>query len=95
MVWLEIDDALDFLRIPADNADIIDQLAQSVPAYIEATTGYPAELTAGANPNEVVKSLARFVIQLWYNPDGTDGDQLMRVVESLQKTVRAMVAAGL
>lgn len=92
--WMETDEALDLLRVSSDNLPIIEQLAASVPSYVEVTTGYPAEDTAGGDCHELVKQLSRFVLQLWFNPDGTDSQALTRVVESLAKSVKALVAVG-
>ena len=94
MGWMMQQEAYDLLRVSSDNLTVIDALCSSVPQYIEVTTGYPAELVAD-EPNELVKQLARFVLQLWYNPDGTDAQALKRVVDSLSCSVRAMVAAGM
>ena len=92
--WLDLDEALDLLRVTDDNGDIVQGLAASIPAYVEVMTGYPAELTAGQTPSEVVKPLCRFLLQLWYNPDGTDSERLSKVVDSMAKTVKAFVVAG-
>ena len=92
--WMEQQEALDLLRIGSDNLLVVDAICSSVPQYIEVTTGYPAELVED-NPSEIVKQLARFVLQFWYNPDGTDAQALKRVVDSLSCSVRAMVAAGM
>lgn len=94
MKWLDQQDALDLLRISEDNAGVAKQLADSVPAFIETVTGYPASLTEGESPNELVKQLARFVLQLWYNPDGTDAAALRRVVDSLGMCVKSLVVDG-
>lgn len=87
-------EALDLLRVSADNLLIIDQLAASVPSYVEALTGYPADTAAGDDCDELVKQLSRFVLQLWFNPDGTDGERLEKVVVSLAKSVKALVTSG-
>ena len=92
--WMQDDEALDLLRVSSDNLGVIEQLAASVPSYVEATTGYSASLAAGDECHELVKQLARFVLQLWYNPDGTDSQALTRVVDSLAKSVRQLVAVG-
>lgn len=92
--WMETDEALDLLRVSSDNLPIIESLAASVPSYVEVTTGYPAALAADTECHELVKQLARFTLQLWFNPDGTDSEALTRVVESLAKSVRQLVAVG-
>ena len=92
--WMETDEALDLLRVSSDNLNIIEQYAASVPSHVEVTTGYPAALTAGDDCHELVKQLARFTLQLWFNPDGTDSQALTRVIDSLAKSVRQLVAVG-
>lgn len=92
--WLDETKALDLLRVSADNVPIIEALAASVPSYVEALTGYPATVTAGERCDDLVKQLSRFVLQLWFNPDGTDGGRLEQVVYSLAKSVKALVVSG-
>ncbi|ACV21878.1 Uncharacterised protein [Slackia heliotrinireducens] len=92
--WMETGEALDLLRVSSDNLPLIEQLAASVPSYVEVMTGYPAEYTAGDDCHELVKQLSRFVLQLWFNPDGTDSQALSRVVGSLAKSVKALVGVG-
>lgn len=94
LAWMEQQEAFDLLRVSNDNLLVVNALCSSVPQYIEVTTGYPAALVED-EPSELVKQLARFVLQLWYNPDGTDALALKRVVDSLSCSVRAMVVAGM
>lgn len=91
MEWLKVEDMADFLRVGEESHGIIEALAATVPEYIDTTTGYPATLTAGEEPHETVKQLARFLIQLWFNPDGSDARQLRQVVNSLTYAVKTMV----
>ena len=93
LAWLEDSVAFDFLRVGDENLPVVQSLAMSIPGYIEVATGYPAGKTSSAEPDEVVKPLALFLLQLWFNPDGTDARQLTRVVQSLEKAVRAHVVA--
>lgn len=88
--WLDVSDALDMLRVSEDNAEIVKTLTASIPAYVEVTTGYPSELVASDDCDEVVKQLCRMTLQLWYNPDGTDAPKLEAITNGLAKTVRAM-----
>ena len=92
--WMTVDEALDLLRVSDDNEDIIDAHAATIPGYVEITTGYPATCTQGVNCDETVKALCRFVLQLWFNPDGTDADSLKRTIDSLTASVKALVIAG-
>lgn len=93
MEWLSDEEARDLLRVSADNDTIIKALRDAIPQFIEAQTGYPAQYLVGASPDPLAAQLARFVLQLWYNPDGTDSEALTRVVESLAKTLRAMMTS--
>lgn len=91
--WLDYEEAFDFLRVGSENIGVVEALTVSIPAYVETTTGYPASKLSSEEPDEIVKPLALFLLQLWYNPDGTDSRQLTRVVQSLEKTVRAYVVS--
>jgi len=91
--WLDVADACDLLRVSEDNAGVIESHAESIPRYVEITTGYPATCTSGAACDETVKQLCRFILQLWFNPDGTDAQQLTRTIDSLTATVKALVIA--
>ena len=73
------------------NAAIVDGLLKAIPSYIETGTGIRnAETAAQAYP--LVKTLAKFLLCLWYNPDGTDAVQLQVVVNNLLKTLKAVAA---
>lgn len=91
---MERQEAFDLLRVTDDNVMVVNAICSSIPQYIEVTTGYPAALVEN-EPSEIVKQLARFVLQFWYNPDGADAQALKRVVDSLSCSVRAMMAAGM
>lgn len=92
--WMDIDEACDLLRVSSDNEAIIEAHAKAIPQYVEVTTGYPATCTDSQGCDETVKQLCRFLLQLWFNPDGTDAEQLTRTVNSLTATVKALVIAN-
>ena len=94
LAWLSVEDACDLLRVPDDNAGVIQQHAASIPAFVEVTTGYPATTTDSDECDEAVRQLCRFVLLQWFNPDGTDATRLSRVISSLTKAVRAMVVSN-
>jgi hypothetical protein len=81
----------DFLRVGEESHGIIEALGHAVPAYIETATGYPAELTE-TEPSETVKQLARFLIALWFNPDGADSDRLRKVIDAFLLVVKVSVS---
>ena len=71
------------------NKEIVNGLLAGIPSYIETTTGIKdAEGQAGNFP--LIKTLAKFLLCLWYNPDGTDAVQLQVVVNNLLKTLKAL-----
>ena len=91
--WLGLDEACDLLRVSADNERVIDAFAATIPYYVEITTGYPAYLTASTSCSETAKTHSRFLLCLWFNPDGTDAEQLKQVIDSLTKALKAHVIA--
>lgn len=93
LAWLTTEEACDLLRTSGDNATIVEALAAGLPAYVETTTGYPAKSVGLKSCHELVRALCRFLLQLWYDPDGTDAAQLTKVVDGLTYAVKAMVVA--
>lgn len=91
MDWCDVGTLADMLRVGEENYPVIEALAPTVPEYVETTTGYPAELLAGDHPHETAKQLARFLVQLWFNPDGSDARQVRQVVSSLTYALKALV----
>ena len=82
------------------NRDIVTGLLLAIPSYITTTTGIADPVAAATvegdtenpepGPFPLVKTLAKFLLCLWYNPDGTDAVQLQVVVNNLLKTLKAM-----
>lgn len=93
---LSTEEACDTLRIYNDDGEntvIVDQLVEGIPGYIYTSTGYPYEYMGDPDKcNPLVKTLAKLILQLWYNPDGTDNMALTRTVNSVTKTVKAMTS---
>ena len=79
-----IEEARDILRIDgADNDAQILALLSAIPAYLEVTAGYKA--TGKYSP--LAKTVARFILQLWYFGDNADTDKLKRVIDNLLKAL--------
>lgn len=70
------------------NTDIILGLLAAIPGYIKTATGVKDPATASLD-YPLLATLAKFLLTLWYNPDGTDAQQLQRVVDNLLKTIKA------
>ena len=88
---LNIEQALTVLRTEssAGHVEIISGLLAAIPSYIETTTGIKDAATA-SEVYPLVTTLEKFLLCLWYNPDGTDAVQLQVVVNNLLKTLKAM-----
>lgn len=88
---LSIEEALLALRTEysPENAQIILDLIAAIPSYIDTTTGINGSETA-ADKYPLIKTLAKFLLCVWYNPDGTDAVTLQVVVNNLLKTLKAM-----
>ena len=82
---MNIERAREWLRLDGtDNDEIIAGLLAAAPGYIETATGL--------NENEqfqqpLVELVTKFLLLLWYNPDGTDSAKLQQVVDNLLKSI--------
>lgn len=84
---LTIEEARATLRVDGTANDaIITPLLQAIPGYITTCTGVPF---VEGQATELHKTLAKFLLQLWYNPDGTDADRLQIVIDNLIRTLKA------
>lgn len=82
---LSMDEAREVLRIDGtDNDNIIASLVAALPDYITLTTGIKAEEQVRI---PLVKTAAKFILQLWYNAEQSDSDKLQRTIDSLLKTL--------
>lgn len=88
---LEVYEAFEALRTEQNlgNETIVIGLLQAIPSYIETNTGIK-DAAGAAQTFPLVKTLAKFLLCLWYNPDGTDAVQLQVVINNLLKTLKAM-----
>lgn len=82
---LTIEEAREVLRIDGtDNDNIIYSLVVALPDYITLTTGItPVEQV----DIPLVKTVAKFILQLWYNAEQSDSDKLQRTIDSLLNTL--------
>lgn len=88
---IDIADAFLALRTEENdgNMAIVEGLLAAIPSYIETSTGIKDALKASPK-YPLLQTLAKFLLCLWYNPDGTDAVQLQVVVNNLLKTLKAM-----
>ena len=77
---LTTDEARDILRLDSgDNDDLINALIKALPSYLAVATGCNNDYLK----SPLAKTVAGFLIQLWYNADGTDTAKLQRTIDNL------------
>lgn len=82
---LTIEQARDVLRIDGtDNDVMIQALLDTLPDYIELTTGLSIAEQA---TDPLCDTVATFLIKLWYNAEQAEADKLQRVIDELLKTI--------
>lgn len=85
---ITIEEARDTLRIDGtDNDPIIIPLLESIPAYLEVTTGRRWD-TEPVHP--LAQTVTKFILQLWYDPQGPDSERLKRTIDSLLVALTAI-----
>jgi len=78
---ISIEEARDILRLDGeDNDSIITPLLEVIPNYLEVTTGYKPYR---GKYSPLAITTARFLLQLWYNADGTDTEKLQKTIDNL------------
>lgn len=93
---ITVEQALDILRLDDDptSTGLVATYVGALPEYIQTLTGVPY-LTVINEPDPLLYTLEAFVIQLLYNPDGSDSERLQTVIDSLSSLVKARYVAGL
>lgn len=82
---LTIVQARDVLRLDnTDNDLMIQALLDTVPDYIELTTGLDI---VEQIDEPMCDTVATFLIKLWYNAEQAEADKLQRVIDGLLKTI--------
>lgn len=86
---IDLRQARDVLRIDGiDNDEIIISLLETLPGYIEVTTG----MTEGQQETEpMVDTVSGFLLKLWYNAEQTEAEKLQRTIDSLLKCITLKV----
>lgn len=86
---IDLKQARDVLRIDGtDNDEIINSLLETLPGYIEVTTG----MSEGQQETEpMVDTVSGFLLKLWYNAEQTEAEKLQRTIDSLLKCITLKV----
>lgn len=86
---ITIEEARDTLRVDgSDNDIIIIPLIEAIPHYLEATTG--KSWVDGETVHPLAKTAAKFILMLWYNPQGSEVQKIQGIVEGLLTTLTAI-----
>jgi hypothetical protein len=89
---ITIEEARAALRLDGtDNDAIITSYLESIPSYLEATTGHDWAADEPVEP--LAQTVTKFILQLWYNPQGPDSVRLKQAIDGLLTTLEAMAGA--
>lgn len=85
---LTMDEARETLRVDGtENDTIIEPLVQSIPSFLEVKTGK----TWDSEPiHPLAKTVAKFLIQLWFDPQTEDSQRINRTIDNLLYTLTVM-----
>lgn len=79
---ITLEEARATLRVDGtDNDPIIEPLIQAIPVYLEQATG--KRWDEETDDNELAQVTARFILQLWFDPQGPDSARLKRTINTL------------
>lgn len=86
---ITIEEARDALRVDGtDNDTIIIPLLESIPSYLEVTTGRTWVEDAQVHP--LAQTVTKFILQLWFDPQGQDSERLKRTIDTLLTALTAL-----
>ncbi len=85
---ITIEEARNALRIDGDyNDEIIKPLIEAIPNYLYITTGRDW-LDEPMQP--LAQTTAKFILQLWFDPQTQDSERLKRTIDSLLVSLTAL-----
>lgn len=85
---ISLEEAKETLRVDGeDNDQIIEALVRSIPSYLEVTTG---KSWVDEDENELARTTAKFVLSLWFDPQGQDSIRLKRTIDNLLTALTAL-----
>ncbi len=89
---MTLQEGLNILRVDPDegsNDALIQSLIDTIPDYIEVTTGMTAEQQA---TEPLVKTVSGFLLMTWYYADHADDLALKRTIDNLLKCITLKVS---
>ncbi len=85
---IDIHEARETLRVDGDDNDIIIQpLLESIPSYLEATTGRAWE---DDKVHPLAQTVTKLILQLWFDPQDQDSERLKRTIDNLLVALTAL-----
>lgn len=79
---ISIEEARDALRVDGEDNDvIIIPLLESIPSYLEVTTG--RTWTDDTLVHPLAQTVTKLLLQLWYDPQDQDSERLKRTIDNL------------
>ncbi|MDW4255443.1 head-tail connector protein [Staphylococcus saprophyticus] len=86
---LTIEEGRNALRVDGDyNDDVILPLIESIPDYLYLTTG--KDWDDGEYSNPLAQTTAKFILQLWFDPQTQDSERLKRTIDGLLVSLTAL-----
>ena len=85
---ISLEEGREALRIDGDyNDEIIEPLIEAIPNYLYITTGRDW-LDEPVQP--LAQTTAKFILQLWFDPQTQDSERLKRTIDSLLGALHAL-----
>lgn len=86
---ITMDEARAALRVDGtENDEFIEPLLISIPSYMQVATG--KDWNKGAETLPLAKTAAKFILQLWFDPQTQDSERLKRTIDSLLTSLTAL-----
>jgi len=85
---ISMEEARETLRLDGTDNDIIIQpLVEAIPSYLEVATG--KDWTKEPD-NRLAQTTAKFILQLWYEPEDANSAALKRTIDTLLTALTAL-----
>lgn len=85
---ISLEEGKDALRVDGDyNDEIIEPLIEAIPNYLYITTGRDW-LDQPVEP--LAQTTAKFILQLWFDPQTQDSERLKRTIDGLLVSLTAL-----
>lgn len=84
---ISLEEGREALRVDGDfNDDIIEPLIEAIPNYLYITTGR----TWLDDNVPLAQTTAKFILQLWFDPQTQDSERLKRTIDGLLMSLKVL-----